>query len=71
MDFFNQQDSARKRTGLLVFLFTLAVLAITALVSVISIGIYFSVSGEPFDTQQIIEYCLFCFAGVVLVVLLS
>ncbi len=71
MDFFNQQDSARKRTGLLVFLFTLAVLAITALVSVISIGIYFSVSGEPFDTQQIIEYCLFCFAGVVLVVFLS
>ncbi|MCA0936370.1 M48 family metallopeptidase [Vibrio alginolyticus] len=71
MDFFNQQDRARKRTGLLVFLFTLAVIAITGLVSVISIGIYFSVSGEPFNTQSIINYCLLSFAGVVLVVAAS
>ncbi|MEX3071034.1 M48 family metallopeptidase [Vibrio alginolyticus] len=71
MDFFNQQDRARKRTGLLVFLFTLAVIAITGLVSVISIGIYFSVSGEPFNTQSIIHYCLLSFAGVVLVVAAS
>ncbi len=71
MDFFNQQDRARKRTGLLVFLFTLAVLAITALVSVLSIGIYYSVSGEPFNQQNIINYCLLSFAGVALVVFIS
>lgn len=48
MDFFHHQDTARQRTGLLVMLFTLAVLAITGLVSVMSIGIYFYFTGEPF-----------------------
>ncbi len=38
MDFFDHQDTARQRTGLLVFLFSLAVLVITALVSVLSIA---------------------------------
>ncbi|MBE3702259.1 M48 family metallopeptidase [Vibrio parahaemolyticus] len=52
-------------------LFTLAVLAITGLVSVISIGIYFYFTGEPFTTQSIISYCLLSFVGVLLVVSIS
>ncbi|HCE2381336.1 TPA: M48 family metallopeptidase [Vibrio parahaemolyticus] len=71
MDFFHHQDTARQRTGLLVMLFTLAVLAITGLVSVISIGIYFYFTGEPFTTQSIITYCLLSFVGVLLVVSIS
>ncbi|ELS9255385.1 M48 family metallopeptidase [Vibrio parahaemolyticus] len=71
MDFFHHQDNARQRTGLLVMLFTLAVLAITGLVSVISIGIYFYFTGEPFTTQSIISYCLLSFVGVLLVVSIS
>ncbi|WP_218756756.1 M48 family metallopeptidase [Vibrio parahaemolyticus] len=71
MDFFHHQDTARHRTGLLVMLFTLAVLAITGLVSVISIGIYFYFTGEPFTTQSIISYCLLSFVGVLLVVSIS
>ncbi len=71
MDFFHHQDTARQRTGLLVMLFTLAVLAITGLVSVISIGIYFYFNGEPFTTQSIISYCLLSFVGVLLVVSIS
>ncbi|HCG8582743.1 TPA: M48 family metalloprotease [Vibrio parahaemolyticus] len=71
MDFFHHQDTARQRTGLLVMLFTLAVLAITGLVSVISIGIYFYFTGEPFTTQSIISYCLLIFVGVLTVVSIS
>lgn len=71
MDFFHHQDTARQRTGLLVILFILAILAITSLVSVASIGIYFSVTGKPFDTQNIITYSLLSFAGVLLVVFVS
>ncbi|MDL2042045.1 M48 family metallopeptidase [Vibrio parahaemolyticus] len=71
MDFFHHQDTARQRTGLLVMLFTLAVLAITGLVSVISIGIYFYLTGEPFTTQSIISYCLLSFVGVLTVVSIS
>ncbi|EMP4112183.1 M48 family metallopeptidase [Vibrio parahaemolyticus] len=71
MDFFHHQDTAHQRTGLLVMLFTLAVLAITGLVSVISIGIYFYFTGEPFTTQSIISYCLLSFVGVLLVVSIS
>ncbi|ELB2100993.1 M48 family metallopeptidase [Vibrio parahaemolyticus] len=71
MDFFHHQDIARQRTGLLVMLFTLAVLAITGLVSVISIGIYFYFTGEPFTTQSIISYCLLSFVGVLTVVSIS
>ncbi|WP_455292251.1 M48 family metallopeptidase [Vibrio parahaemolyticus] len=71
MDFFHHQDTARQRTGLLVMLFTLAVLAITGLVSVMSIGIYFYFTGEPFTTQSIISYCLLSFMGVLLVVSIS
>ncbi|EGQ8526663.1 TPA: M48 family metallopeptidase [Vibrio parahaemolyticus] len=71
MDFFHHQDNARQRTGLLVMLFTLAVLAITGLVSVISIGIYFYFTGEPFTTQSIISYCLLSFVGVLTVVSIS
>ncbi|EHH1102593.1 M48 family metallopeptidase [Vibrio parahaemolyticus] len=71
MDFFHHQDTARQRTGLLVMLFTLAVLAITGLVSVISIGIYFYFTGEPFTTLSIISYCLLSFVGVLLVVSIS
>lgn len=71
MDFFHHQDTARQRTGLLVMLFTLAVLAITGLVSVISIGIYFYFTGEQFTTQSIISYCLLSFVGVLTVVSIS
>ncbi|EGR1275226.1 M48 family metallopeptidase [Vibrio parahaemolyticus] len=71
MDFFHHQDTARQLTGLLVMLFTLAVLAITGLVSVISIGIYFYFTGEPFTTQSIISYCLLSFVGVLSVVSIS
>ncbi|EGR3115019.1 M48 family metallopeptidase [Vibrio parahaemolyticus] len=71
MDFFHHQDTARQRTGLLVMLFTLAVLAITGLVSVISISIYFYFTGEPFTTQSIISYCLLSFVGVLTVVSIS
>ncbi|EHR5763677.1 Zn-dependent protease [Vibrio parahaemolyticus] len=71
MDFFHHQDTARQRTGLLVMLFTLAVLAITGLVSVMSIGIYFYFTGEPFTTQSIISYCLLSFVGVLTVVSIS
>ncbi|EHR0801756.1 M48 family metallopeptidase [Vibrio parahaemolyticus] len=71
MDFFHHQDNARQRTGLLVMLFTLAVLTITGLVSVISIGIYFYFTGEPFTTQSIISYCLLSFVGVLTVVSIS
>ncbi|MBR9873160.1 MAG: M48 family metallopeptidase [Vibrionaceae bacterium] len=71
MDFFHYQDTARQRTGLLVILFVLAVLAITSLVSVTSIGIYFAVTGKPFDTQSVINYSLLSFVGVILVVATS
>ncbi len=71
MDFFDHQDTARQRTGLLVCLFSLAVLIITGLVSVLSIGIYYGVTGEPFDQRTVLIYSLFCFAGVALVVAIS
>ncbi|BBL90827.1 Zn-dependent protease [Vibrio rotiferianus] len=71
MDFFDHQDTARQRTGLLVFLFSLAVFVITGLVSVLSIGIYYGVTGEPFDQHTAISYVLLCFAGVVLIVAIS
>ncbi|MFN1580463.1 M48 family metallopeptidase [Vibrio rotiferianus] len=71
MDFFDHQDTARQRTGLLVFLFSLAVFVITGLVSVLSIGIYYWVTGEPFDQNTAISYVLLCFAGVVLIVAIS
>lgn len=71
MNFFDHQDTARQRTGLLVSLFALAVFIITGLVSVLSIGIYYSVTGEPFDQQTAITYTLLCFAGVILVVAIS
>ncbi|WP_182027371.1 M48 family metallopeptidase [Vibrio rotiferianus] len=71
MDFFDHQDTARQRTGLLVFLFSLAVFVITGLVSVLSIGIYYGVTGKPFDQYTAISYVLLCFAGVVLIVAIS
>ncbi|CAH1554168.1 M48 family metallopeptidase [Vibrio rotiferianus] len=71
MDFFDHQDTARQRTGLLVFLFSLAVFVITGLVSVLSIGIYYGVTGEPFDQNTAISYVLLCFAGVALMVAIS
>ncbi|MGR5056841.1 M48 family metallopeptidase [Vibrio rotiferianus] len=71
MDFFDHQDTARQRTGLLVFLFSLAVFVITGLVSVLSIGIYYGVTGEPFDQNTAISYVLLCFAGVALIVAIS
>lgn len=71
MDFFHHQDTARQRTGLLVILFALAVFSITGLVSIVSIGIYFGVTGQPFDTQDIINYCLLSFVGVVVIVAIS
>ncbi|WP_282066283.1 M48 family metallopeptidase [Vibrio rotiferianus] len=71
MDFFDHQDTARQRTGLLVFLFSLAVLIITGLVSVLSIAIYYGVTGEPFDQRTAITYTLLCFGGVALVVAIS
>ncbi|NKJ67119.1 Zn-dependent protease [Vibrio chemaguriensis] len=71
MDFFDHQDTARQRTGLLVFLFSLAVVTITGLVSVLSIGIYYGVTGEHFDQETALTYVLLCFAGVLLVVAIS
>ncbi|GLR04885.1 Zn-dependent protease [Vibrio hyugaensis] len=71
MNFFDHQDTARQRTGLLVFLFSLAVLIITGLVSVLSIAIYYGVTGEPFDQRTAITYTLLCFAGVALIVAIS
>ena len=71
MDFFDHQDTARQRTGLLVFLFSLAVIIITGLVSVLSIAVYYGVTGEPFDQRTAITYALMCFAGVTLVVAIS
>ncbi|WP_045462838.1 M48 family metallopeptidase [Vibrio hyugaensis] len=71
MNFFDHQDTARQRTGLLVFLFSLAVFVITGLVSVLSIGIYYGVTGEPFDQRTAITYTLLCFAGVALIVAIS
>lgn len=52
-------------------LFVLAILAITSLVSIASIGIYFGTTGKPFDTQNVITYGLLSFAGVTLVVFVS
>ncbi|HHX8284973.1 TPA: M48 family metallopeptidase [Vibrio diabolicus] len=71
MNFFDHQDTARQRTGLLVFLFSLAVVTITGLVSVLSIGIYYGVTGEHFDQETALTYVLLCFAGVLLVVAIS
>ncbi|KJG34340.1 Zn-dependent protease [Photobacterium angustum] len=71
MDSFDHQDTARQRTGLLVFLFSLSVLIITGLVSVLSIAIYYGVTGEPFDQRTAITYTLLCFGGVALVVAIS
>ncbi|WP_272165930.1 M48 family metallopeptidase [Vibrio diabolicus] len=71
MNFFDHQDTARQRTGLLVFLFSLAVVTITGLVSVLSIGIYYGVTGEHFDQETALTYVLLCFAGVFLVVAIS
>lgn len=71
MDFFDHQDTARQRTGLLVFLFSLAVVTITGLLSVLSIGIYYGVTGESFAQEAALTYVLLCFAGVLLVVAIS
>lgn len=71
MNFFDHQDTARQRTGLLVFLFSLAVVTITGLVSVLSIGIYYGVTGEHFDQETALTYVLLCVAGVLLVVAIS
>ncbi|WP_295895405.1 M48 family metalloprotease [uncultured Vibrio sp.] len=71
MDFFDHQDTARQRTGLLVFLFSLAVLIITGLISVLSIGIYYGVTAEPFDKQTAMIYTLLCFVSVALIVVIS
>ncbi|MFH4399395.1 M48 family metallopeptidase [Vibrio diabolicus] len=71
MNFFDHQDTARQRTGLLVFLFSLAVVTITGLLSVLSIGIYYGVTGESFDQETALTYVLLCFAGVLLVVAIS
>ncbi|HHX8298982.1 TPA: M48 family metallopeptidase [Vibrio diabolicus] len=71
MNFFDHQDTARQRTGLLVFLFSLAVVTITGLVSVLSIGIYYGVTGEHFDQETALTYVLLCFTGVLLVVAIS
>lgn len=71
MNFFDHQDTARQRTGLLVFLFSLAVVTITGLVSVLSIGIYYGVTGEHFDQETALTYVLLCFVGVLLVVAIS
>ncbi|MGL6315804.1 M48 family metallopeptidase [Vibrio sp. WXL103] len=70
MNFFDHQDSARKRTGLLVFLFSLAVFIIASSVSVLSITIYYVVTGEPYDELTAIGYTLLCFTGVALIIAL-
>ena len=71
MDFFDHQDTARQRTGLLVFLFSLAVLIIASLVSVLSITTYYVVTEEPFDRHTAFASTLLCFLGVLLVVAFS
>ncbi|HAS8609682.1 TPA: Zn-dependent protease [Vibrio vulnificus] len=71
MDFFQHQDVARQRTGLLVFLFIFAVLTITALVSTLSIAIYLGVTEAPFDPHTAVSYSLICFAGVAFVIAMS
>ncbi|MGR5168617.1 M48 family metallopeptidase [Vibrio astriarenae] len=71
MNFYDHQDTARKRTGLLVFLFSLAVLLITGLVSVLSIAIYYGVTGEVFEPRAAMVYTGSCFIGVVLIVAIS
>ncbi|MCY9845754.1 M48 family metallopeptidase [Vibrio caribbeanicus] len=71
MDFFDHQDTARQRTGLLMFLFSLAVLIIASLVSVLSVTIYFVVTGKPFDQHLTFACTLLCFLGVLLVIAIS
>ncbi|ASP38155.1 hypothetical protein CHH28_05405 [Bacterioplanes sanyensis] len=51
MDFFSQQDQARKRTGQLIFLFGLAVLALTVLVNLVVVGALWGF--EYNSTQQV------------------
>ncbi|POB67161.1 Zn-dependent protease, partial [Vibrio vulnificus] len=55
----------------MVFLFTFAVLTITALVSTLSIAIYFGVTETPFDPHTAVSYSLICFAGVAFVIGMS
>lgn len=53
------------------FLFSLAVLLITGLVSVLSIAIYYGVTGDAFESRTAMVYTASCFAAVLLVVTLS
>jgi len=70
MDFFQHQEQARQRTGLLVLLFALAVVAISAVLSGVVVMIHaFTSSGEPLATETVLRYCLATFAGVSVVVL--
>ncbi|WP_428773188.1 M48 family metallopeptidase [Vibrio sp.] len=71
MDFFQHQDDARKRTGLLVFLFGLAVLTIAALVSVVVVvGIQFGTENQQLTTKEVVEFGVLSFGGVCIVVTL-
>ncbi len=69
MNFFAHQEKARKRTGLLVLLFFLAVVAISAILSLVVGAVSLHYSENYIDQEQLISYSILCFAGVSLVVL--
>ncbi|WP_434361283.1 M48 family metallopeptidase [Parasalinivibrio latis] len=68
MNFFAHQEKARKRTGLLVMLFFLAVVAISVILSLIVGAVSLHYSENYVDEAQLLQYSLLCFAGVSLVV---
>lgn len=67
-EFFAHQEKARKRTGLLVMLFFLAVVAISVILSLIVGAVSLHYSENYVDEAQLLQYSLLCFAGVSLVV---
>ncbi|USD66809.1 M48 family metallopeptidase [Vibrio sp. SCSIO 43136] len=68
MDFYQHQDSAKQRTGILVGLFVLAILCITGLIAFITVAIHLSTNTQPIQPEQLIRYGAYSFVGVTLLV---
>ncbi|MDN3696029.1 M48 family metallopeptidase [Vibrio cortegadensis] len=69
MDFFQHQEEARKKTGLLLFLLVCAVLVISAILSVVIVTAHVQVSGDSVTKPEMIRYGLMSLGGVTFAVL--
>lgn len=69
MDFFQHQEEARKKTGLLLFLLVCAVLVISTILSVVIVMAHIQVSGDSVTKPEMIRYGLMSLGGVTFAVL--